>query len=143
MLEQVNEGVKIHDLLRQMAWEKLGDEIVQTHKALLQAYANTKTGDGWHTAPDDGYLYDHLAYHLEHAERKDELINLLLDFSWLQTKLDKKDVQMLLSDFDYFNGFRPFSSCSDYPTNDPPRIPCFTSVQETTGYTTDRAASPK
>ena len=34
-------------------------------------------GEGWHTAPDDGYLYTHLAYHLLAAGRKDELCTLL------------------------------------------------------------------
>ena len=38
---------------------------------------------GWHTAPNDGYLYQNLAWHLKEADRQEELRKLLLDFNWL------------------------------------------------------------
>lgn len=31
----------------------------------FEAYRATQEGNSWHTAPDDGYLYNHLAYHLD------------------------------------------------------------------------------
>jgi hypothetical protein len=48
------------------------EEFVKT----LERYRKTQTGTGWHTAPDDGYLYDHLAYHLKEAGLADELATL-------------------------------------------------------------------
>ena len=60
------DAVTIHDLLRDFMAAELGEEgRIAAHRALLDAYRRTRQGDGWHTAPDDGYLYDHLAYHLD------------------------------------------------------------------------------
>src|SRR5262249_52410349 len=51
------------------------------------AYSKTQEGNGWHTAPDDGYLYTHLAYHLLAGGRKEELCTLLTASSaWLEAK---------------------------------------------------------
>ena len=34
------------------------------HRRILASYRAARTDAGWHTAPDDGYLYANLAYHL-------------------------------------------------------------------------------
>jgi len=51
--------------------------------------------------PDEPYLWHHLAYHLREAGREDELHALLLDFDWLQARLDALDVNALLADYDW------------------------------------------
>ena len=57
--------VVVHDLLRDLMLADVGDAGLQlAHRALIDGYRRTQVGAGWHTAPDDGYLYGHLAYHL-------------------------------------------------------------------------------
>ena len=57
--------VVVHDLLRDLMLADAGAAGLQrAHQALLDGYRRTQAGSAWHTAPDDGYLYDHLAYHL-------------------------------------------------------------------------------
>ena len=90
-LLQVSAGsprtIVLHDLLRDLMSAELHGDVAVIHGALLHAYAKTKTGEDWHTAPDDGYLYTHLAYHLLAAGRKDELCTLLTGSpSWMEAK---------------------------------------------------------
>jgi WD40 repeat protein len=47
------------------------------------------------------YLWRHLVYHLAGAGRNDELERLLLDFNWMQGKLDLIDVIGLITDYDF------------------------------------------
>ena len=56
--------------------------------------------DGWATGPDDGYFYQHLAYHLRNANRLPELRALLLDLDWMNAKLDSGNIPGLLADYD-------------------------------------------
>src|SRR5215813_9242892 len=65
--------IVLHDLLRDLMRAELESDVVANHEALLTAYSKTQEGNGWHTAPDDGYLYTHLAYHLLAGGRKEEL----------------------------------------------------------------------
>ena len=66
---------------------ELADNVAGVHGTLLRDYTRTQRGEGWHTAPDDGYLYTHLAYHLLAAGRKDELCTLLTASpAWMETK---------------------------------------------------------
>ena len=44
-----------------------------------------------------------LPYHLLEAGRTDELRGMLLDFEWLQAKLDAVDVNSLIADYDYLS----------------------------------------
>jgi hypothetical protein len=90
-LLQVSAGsprtIVLHDLLRDLMRGELAEEVTSVHGALLHAYAHTRRGNGWHTAPDDGYLYTHLAYHLVAAGRKDELCTLLTASpAWMEAK---------------------------------------------------------
>src|SRR5262245_49453230 len=59
----------------------------EEHQALLSKYRATQVGSGWHTTPDDGYLYDHLAYHLKEAGLTNELKGLFADQNWFQARL--------------------------------------------------------
>jgi nucleoside phosphorylase len=81
-------GVRLHDLLRDLIRIQLGENrLIEAHRALLKAYRNACEGRGWHTAPDDGYLYNHLAYHLRAASEKQELRGLFADQKWLRARV--------------------------------------------------------
>jgi hypothetical protein len=64
--------VILHGLLRDFMEAELQEGGIEAaHKAILEAYIKTKRGDdGWHTAPDDDYLYTHLTYHLLALDKK-------------------------------------------------------------------------
>ena len=78
----------------------LSDDVRAAQEKLLEAYRK-KCSAGWHTSPNDGYLYQNLAWHLKEADRQEELRKLLLDFNWLQAKLRATDVTALTADYDY------------------------------------------
>src|SRR5690606_22810057 len=55
----------------------------------------------WHHLPQaEPYLWQHIAHHLREAEKLPTLCQLLLDFDWLQAKLDATDPNALLADFE-------------------------------------------
>lgn len=80
--------IQLHDLLRQFIQENLGSEIPAIHRILLDVYKNTKTKSGWDTAPDDGYLYDHLVYHLEAIGDYEQIKALFSNDSWLNKRVE-------------------------------------------------------
>jgi WD40 repeat protein len=88
----------LHDIQFDYLYRKCGD-LPSLHNRLLNAYAARCQG-GWATGPDDGYFFERVAYHLMQAAREEELHSLLLDFNWLQAKLEACDVISLLSDYD-------------------------------------------
>jgi hypothetical protein len=98
-LEETDRGpaLILHDLLRDFIAAELGQEgIRNAHRALLEAYRASQAGDGWPTAPNDGYLYDHLAYHLdalaEHDETAlDEIQGLFANDAWLHIRVPADD----------------------------------------------------
>jgi hypothetical protein len=83
---------RVHDLLHDLArrllttpaeprrpdeWAGLGLTLPEAHAALLGRY-RARTRDGlWHTLPDDGYIHNTLAWHLEQAGHAEELHALL------------------------------------------------------------------
>jgi NB-ARC domain/TIR domain/APAF-1 helical domain len=82
----------LHDLMRDLIRTELGEGgRLSAHQALLGAYRATCTGDGWHTAPDDGYLYAHLAYHLETAGYEEELKKLFANQRWMEVRVQQCD----------------------------------------------------
>ncbi len=57
------------------------------------------------TIEDDGYSsWDRIAEYLYPRGRQEEIRQLLLDFRWLQAKLDATNVKALLSDFQWIRG---------------------------------------
>ena len=92
LLELSSDGtvkeVRLHDLLHDLIKIRLGEDgLIEAHRALLKAYRNACRGSGWHTAKDDGYLYNHLAYHLYAAGEEQELKRLFADQSWLHVRI--------------------------------------------------------
>ena len=79
-LARLNAGrLSLHDLQHDFAVKRAGDPVA-LHGKLVDAYKK-KCPDGWHTGPNDGYFFQHLAYHLFHAEKKAELKELALGSS--------------------------------------------------------------
>ncbi len=82
----------LHDLLRDFIAIELGEQgALAAHRALLDAYQATQIGEGWHTAPDDGYLYAHLAYHLDAIDDYRALKALFADDDWLHARVVADD----------------------------------------------------
>src|SRR5512135_2267970 len=79
---------------------------------LLEAY-RCRCPDGWASGPDDGYFFQHLAYHLVEANRREELRGLLLDCRWLEAKLKATDVGHLIADYEPLAGDRPLGLVRD------------------------------
>ena len=72
-------SVDLHDLVRHFATgmaDRQYGSITALHQDLLDAYRAECT-DGWETAPNDGYFFEHLTYHLAESRSYDELHALL------------------------------------------------------------------
>jgi len=86
--------IHMHDLIREYLthqWEQADLKIL--HCKLLDAYNENHIS--WHEVDDDGYLYDHLVYHLQQAKRHKEIFSLFGSEGWTR----KRHIQGLLSDF--------------------------------------------
>jgi hypothetical protein len=88
---QFSRVVRIHDLLRDLIRAELKDGRVAAHQAILGSYRASYHVKGWHTVADDGYLYDHLAYHLHAAGALDELKGLFINQNWLDVRVPQRD----------------------------------------------------
>lgn len=78
--------IRLHDLLRALIKKELGDRWFALHQTLIGLYRARGTETGWHTVPDDGYLYDHLAYHLSALGDARALKELFASQHWLQAR---------------------------------------------------------
>lgn len=108
LVELVHDGAALvlHDLLRDMVVDMLGDRRVEAHQRLLAAYSKTRSGSHWASTSDDGYLYDHLAYHLASAGDVDTLRSLFNDDQWMWARLRRSEHRFdgYLDDLDRFWG---------------------------------------
>jgi WD40 repeat protein len=79
-----------HDLIRKQRQKDLPD----LHLRLVKA---------WDALPKlpDPYAWRWIAYHLAHAGRKDDLRQLLVDFSYLEAKITATDANALIADYAY------------------------------------------
>ncbi len=99
LLRREQDGrLRLHDLQMDYVRKQVRD-VAGLHAGLLDAYRRC-CADGWHTLEADGYIHEHLPYHLMQAGREDELRDLLVNFDWLQAKLQATDVVSLLADYD-------------------------------------------
>ena len=77
--------VRLHDLLSTYNQEKLGVSYPNVHKVLLDAY-NPKHLPWWQIQ-HDGYLYNHLIFHLCEAKMLHEMYDLLFSSDdWMEKK---------------------------------------------------------
>jgi hypothetical protein len=82
---------RLHDLMRAIAVKLLTDPTVpptaddlqglgltrtEAHNRFLDRYRRAVPEASWHTIPDDGYLHDHLVWHLEQADRVEDVHRL-------------------------------------------------------------------
>ncbi|AUB34218.1 hypothetical protein COO91_00089 [Nostoc flagelliforme CCNUN1] len=82
---------RLHDLMHDMAKRSLvsepspyqphelpglGLKLAEAHSQLLERYQNKTTSGLWHTLEDDGYIYANLSWHLEQAQRVEDLHQL-------------------------------------------------------------------
>ena len=89
----------LHDLQHDYVVKRAGD-LKALHNRFLDAYEK-RCPKGWASGPNDGYFFQHLAYHLSQAGRIEDLNRLLLDFNWIRAKLQAVDLISLISDYDY------------------------------------------
>ncbi len=73
--------------------------IAAAHGQLVDGYRSLSNG---HLADlNDGYILENLTHHLASAERMDELTELLLDYHWIERKLEVSGLGGLLADYRY------------------------------------------
>lgn len=78
-------SLSLHDLQYDYVRKQAGDLSV-LHNQMLSAYAK-QCPNGWHTGTNDGYFFEHLAYHLKESGRKKELYTLLTESpDWMEAK---------------------------------------------------------
>ena len=78
-------GYRIHDLVRDIARrllvkeepDGLGLTLFQANLVFLNRYKKQIKNDLWHTIPDDGYIHQHLIWHLEKLDQINEIHALL------------------------------------------------------------------
>ncbi|HUW31881.1 MAG TPA: NB-ARC domain-containing protein, partial [Planctomycetota bacterium] len=100
LIQRDREGrITLHDLQFDYVRKRAEQFSSGRHAALLEAYRGACPG-GWHTSPDDGYFFQHIARHFVASGRKDELRTLLCDFRWLERKLQVLDANALMADYD-------------------------------------------
>ena len=98
-LAELKDGrLSVHDLQHDFMIKRAGD-LLMIHQGLLGRYKE-RCSNGWPSGPNDGYFFQHLVYHLSQAQRSEEIRSLLLDFDWIEAKLQATDVPSLLSDYD-------------------------------------------
>ena len=87
-------SIRLHDVMRHYLVERLANP-AGVHARLLDAWSDL------HHLPD-AHAWRWVAYHLEHAGRREMLRTLLLDFAWLRAKLAATDPNALIGDYAHF-----------------------------------------
>ncbi len=100
LLQINNESLSLHSFQRDYLLLD-NSEIEKLHAHLLAVYRRLCGQHGWLSGPDDGYFFQHLCIHLHHANRLNELKLLLLDFDWMEKKLNATSIYSLLSDYEW------------------------------------------
>ena len=59
----------------------LGITLPQAHATFLEKYRNLTKNNLWHTLPDDGYIHQRLVWHLEKAQKIEEIHQLFAEES--------------------------------------------------------------
>jgi hypothetical protein len=78
-------SIQLHDLLHDFITIELGpDQRLAAHERMLAAYRPEQ--GHWSDIPDDGYIYDHLTYHLREVDDGPGLARLFDNPSWLEAR---------------------------------------------------------
>jgi len=86
--------IRLHDVFRAYLAGQLANA-ASVHARLVDAWGDP-------AALPDPYAWRWLGYHLVQAGRQGEFRKLLLDFPWLQAKLEVTDANALIADYDFF-----------------------------------------
>jgi NB-ARC domain/TIR domain len=82
--------VRLHSAVRECLASRLGPAAAAAaHQKLLQSY--NPDDKPWHEIPDDGYLYDHVAYHLTTMEAESQLDGLFGTQNWLRVRVRQSE----------------------------------------------------
>lgn len=81
---QVWKGYRLHDLLHDVARRRLtasppgglGKSLEQAHTDLVNNYHRSCAAGSWHGLPADGYIHEHLVWHLERAGQQQTIHEL-------------------------------------------------------------------
>ena len=92
-------NIQLHNVQREYI-QYLQEGLHIPHNQLLHVYQAQCDGKSWAYGPQDGYFFEYLIYHLKEAGRHDELQSLLLDYEWIQAKLNATNSTALLADYD-------------------------------------------
>ncbi|MBP1468715.1 hypothetical protein EYB53_023575, partial [Candidatus Chloroploca sp. M-50] len=77
--------IRLHDVVRAYLQQSLADRLAALHTVLLDVHRPKSTS--WADLPlDEPYLWDYLAYHLEAAGRKAELVDTVKDLRYVAAK---------------------------------------------------------
>jgi len=79
-------------------------ELDKLHNHLLTAYRRHCGQHGWMNGPNDHYFFQHLATHLHYAKRTNELKTLLVDYDWINKKLQHCSIHSLVMDYEFLEG---------------------------------------
>ena len=104
----------IHELLRSYVRSLPGNDLQRRHLKLIGSYANIICKNNglvkskipeinWAKGPNDGYFFENLCYHLCEAGRHKDLGIILIDFQWLNRKINKCGIHSLRRDFSYLS----------------------------------------
>ena len=81
--------LRFHDALREHLASRLpAGRAEEVHRLLVASYL--PGGRSPWTVPDDGYLYDHLTYHLQAGAEDDALHTLMRDRAWFEARLAQR-----------------------------------------------------
>jgi hypothetical protein len=86
--------LRLHDVILKLLRERLDDKVA-VHQQLIAAW-----GDFTHLP--DSYAWEHIALHLHEAHQRDTLRDLLLNFDFLQNKLNATNPDALIADCNLF-----------------------------------------
>ena len=84
----------LHDLQRDIIRKRREKELPGLHGQLVDAWGKL-------TGLTDDYAWRRVAWHLKEAGREPELKGLLLNFNWLEAKLEATNLNALMADYDY------------------------------------------
>jgi hypothetical protein len=93
--------VQLHDVIRHYLVCRAGENLPNIHRRFLETL-RPESGL-WKDLPEtETYLWRYLGYHLLEAAERGVLRDLLLDFSFLRSKLHAADVDRLIADYEPF-----------------------------------------
>ena len=98
------ERIALHDLQLDYARKIVPYKIGALHHQVVTQYA-ASCGGVWSKGPNDGYFFQHIAWHMAGAGKWQELATMLLDGAYIRAKLD------VLSHLDLSQDFHWSASC--------------------------------